>query len=124
MNSYAKMVNALAKPGNDILRDLTPSEAHLWHMATGISGEAGEILDCVKKHVVYRKPLDRGNLIEELGDIEFFLEGLRQGTGITREECLIANAKKLAVRYAEGYTDRAAVIRADKHSDDKQGGEE
>lgn len=38
-------------------------------MATGVSGEAGELLDAVKKSVVYKKPLDRENVVEELGDL-------------------------------------------------------
>jgi NTP pyrophosphatase (non-canonical NTP hydrolase) len=85
------------------------------HMAIGISGEAGELLDAIKKQVIYRKPLDRENVLEELGDLEFYMEGIRQGLGITREQCLAANIAKLGKRY-EGmrYTDTAAQERADK----------
>jgi NTP pyrophosphatase (non-canonical NTP hydrolase) len=85
------------------------------HMAIGISGEAGELLDAIKKQVIYRKPLDRENVLEELGDLEFYMEGIRQGLGITREQCLEANIAKLGKRY-EGmkYTDGAAQERADK----------
>ena len=84
-------------------------------MMMGISGEAGELLDAIKKHVIYQKPLDRENAIEELGDIEFYLEGLRQGLGISRQETLDANIKKLSVRYAGlQYSDTAAQTRADK----------
>ncbi len=84
-------------------------------MAIGISGEAGELLDAIKKQVIYRKPLDRENVLEELGDLEFYMEGIRQGLGITREQCLAANIAKLGKRY-EGmrYTDTAAQERADK----------
>ena len=51
-------------------------------MVVGVSGEAGELLDAVKKAVIYRKPLDLENVIEELGDLEFYMEGLRQGLEI------------------------------------------
>jgi NTP pyrophosphatase (non-canonical NTP hydrolase) len=113
--NFHEMVATLAKPGADIIATLTPENAHALHMAVGISGEAGELLDAVKKAVIYNKSLDRVNVIEELGDLEFYMEGLRQGYGITREETLIANIAKLGKRY-EGmrYTDMAAQVRADK----------
>ena len=109
------MVRALTKSGATILQDLTPDDANLWHMATGLSGESGELLDAVKKRVVYRKELDRQNVIEELGDLEFYLEGIREAVGVTRDECLEANQRKLAVRYRDlQYSDQAAHLRADK----------
>lgn len=84
-------------------------------MAKGVAGEAGEIVDCVKRWTVYNKELNRENLIEELGDIEFYLEGIRQRVGITREETLIHNMNKLGVRYSSGsYSDEQAQNRADK----------
>ena len=113
--THADMVRALSKPGADILATLTPENAELWHHACGTSGEAGELLDAVKKHVIYNKPLDRENVIEELGDLEFFLQGIRQNLGITRDETLAHNIAKLSVRYAGLlYTDHAAQNRADK----------
>ena len=112
---YRKMVTNLVKPGEDILISLTSGKCHLWHMATGVSGEAGELLDAVKKFVIYEKDLDVANVIEELGDLEFYMEGLRQGLGVTREEVLAANQSKLAKRYGTGhYGNAAAQLRADK----------
>ncbi len=115
MISHPDMVKALVKDGEDIIVSLTPASAHAWHMATGVAGEAGELLDAVKKHAIYNKPLDRANVIEELGDLEFYMEGLRQGLGISREETLAGNIAKLSVRYAGlQYSDAAAQARADK----------
>jgi len=111
---HDEMVKALAKSGEEIIKTLVPEKAHALHMAVGVAGEAGELLDAIKKHVIYNKPIDRENVIEELGDIEFYMEGLRQGFGITREETLSANIAKLGVRYQNGYSDKAAQERADK----------
>lgn len=113
--NHSEMVRALAKSGATIASEITGEDAHLMHMAIGISGEAGELLDAIKKRVIYRKPLDSDNVLEELGDLEFYLEGIRQGLGITRDDCLAANTTKLSKRY-EGmrYTDTAAQVRADK----------
>lgn len=114
-NQHAEMVTALAKSGETIREEVTGNEMHLIHMMMGVTGEAGELLDAIKKHVIYRKPLDRANAIEELGDIEFYLEGLRQGLSISRDQTLQANVEKLGKRYSGfEYSDTAAKTRADK----------
>lgn len=114
MIEHSEMVRDLAKPGEDILQQMTSDDAHLLHMVLGIAGEAGELVDAVKKAVVYRKELDLRNVIEELGDLEFYMEGLRQGLALSREECLAANIEKLRVRYGKTYSNQAAQDRADK----------
>lgn len=112
---FEHMVAVLAKDGALIIAEMTPENMHLLHMAVGISGEGGELLDAVKKAAIYNKPIDRANVIEELGDLEFYMEGLRAKMGITREETLQANIAKLGKRY-EGfqYSNAAAQGRADK----------
>lgn len=113
--THAELVAALGKPGEDILKDITPDEIHCWHMGTGISGESGELLDAIKKHVIYKRKIDLENVIEELGDLEFYMEGLRQKLGITREETLRHNISKLLTRYHSGnYSNEQAQDRADK----------
>jgi NTP pyrophosphatase (non-canonical NTP hydrolase) len=112
---YRRMVRTFAKRGDLIVADLTPANAHLWHMATGVSGEAGELLDAVKKTAIYNKTIDRENIIEELGDLEFYMQGLRDALGISRDETLRSNYEKLSNRYhLGGYTNAQAQERADK----------
>lgn len=76
---YAEFVAALAKPGAAIVASMTAEKAHMLHMAIGIAGEAGELLSAIAAHAHLKAPLDRVNVIEELGDVEFYAEGLRQG---------------------------------------------
>lgn len=112
---YNKMVEALAKSGHDILKEMDPAKADLVHMGLGITGEAGELADAIKKHTIYGKPLDVENVIEELGDLEFYMEKLRQRVGITRTQTLVANQAKLSVRYSKGsFSNDQAQVRADK----------
>lgn len=108
------LVNKLAKPGSEIADNMNAHEAHLIHMVLGISGEAGELLDAVKKFAIYKKPLDAQNVIEELGDLEFYMQGLRYQLGITREQTLEHNISKLTKRYGDKYSNQAAQTRADK----------
>lgn len=116
--THEELVEKLAKPGEYIADELEPWEAHFWHMATGVCTEAGELLDAAKKVVIYRKPIDRANVVEELGDIEFYLEGVRQGLNISRKECLDHNIEKLRKRYHGGkFNEAHAQERADKHGE-------
>lgn len=117
-NQYGAMVYSLAKPGAAIVESLTAHKANLLHMSVGVAGEAGELLDAVKKHVMYNKPLDVENVIEELGDLEFYMEGVRQSIGVSREAVLQHNMEKLtgkSGRYSSGeYSDEQAQARQDK----------
>ena len=115
LTDFNKMTLSLAKDGEDILKNLTPEQANMWHMVTGIGGEAGEIVDCIKKHVIYQKPLDIENIKEELGDLLFYMSNLMQSVGLSFEEVLQHNIDKLSVRYASGsYSNAQAQQRADK----------
>lgn len=68
---YQEFVLSRAKPGADIQEDLINYQTHIWHMATGLIGEVIELF-------LYT---DKENLIEELGDIEFYLAGLLHAGG-------------------------------------------
>jgi NTP pyrophosphatase (non-canonical NTP hydrolase) len=46
---------------------------NLWHGACGMLTELGEVADAYKKHEVYGKPLDKTNVLEELGDLMWYL---------------------------------------------------
>lgn len=113
--THPELVKALVKAPGLILPTLGDDKVDLIHATMGIVGEAGELLDGIKKHVIYDKELDRENVVEELGDMEFYMEQLRQRLNITRDETLNANIEKLKVRYAGlNYSDEAAQQRADK----------
>lgn len=111
---YENMVEALGKRGELLLKELDPTDCEIIQATMGISGEAGELLDAVKKVVVYRQPINRVNIVEELGDLEFYITWLRQILCITREECIADNMTKLSKRYDKGYSNIAAQERADK----------
>lgn len=87
----------------------------LIHAAFGIAGEAGELIDPIKKAMFYGKPLDVENIREELGDLVWYVAAAAcRALGCTLEELATANIEKLRKRYPEKYTDEAAVVRADK----------
>jgi NTP pyrophosphatase (non-canonical NTP hydrolase) len=86
------------------------------HAALGTCGEAGELADAIKKEIIYGKPMDRANIVEELGDLRFYIQAVMNLYKITEQEVLQSNAHKLAQRYRSlRYSDEAAIARADKN---------
>lgn len=85
------------------------------HCVIGMAGEIGELLDAYKKHAFYGQPLDRENVIEELGDIMFYAHALMFYLDLDLEEIINANRKKLDKRYPKGHWDaKDARERKDK----------
>lgn len=97
-----------------ILKPL-PEQLNALHIAIGLAGEAGEAGDAIKKEYIYNKGRNITHIIEELGDLEYYLQAAYNHYGLTRQEVIQANANKLSVRYAGlYYSDDAANARADK----------
>lgn len=95
------------------------------HAVAGIVTEAGELQDALKKHLFYGRPLDRTNLIEELGDLMWYVALLcdeiswsideDQGQVTTGAnvlaDVLARNIAKLKARYAGKFTETRAENR-------------
>jgi NTP pyrophosphatase (non-canonical NTP hydrolase) len=93
-------------------------DMEMLHAALGVCGEAGELGDAIKKHVIYEKELDRKNVVEELGDLRFYMQALMNKLGISEEELLQHNVEKLQERYKKlSYSNEAAIARADKEEE-------
>lgn len=117
MTKHAELVLRLSKNGSDIIGELTPEKAHLWHMASKLCSEAGELMDAIGKHVIYNQELNvygDGGVVEELGDCCFYMEGIRQCLEIYPEIPIQHNIDKLTKRYGAAYSDQAAKERRDK----------
>ena len=80
----------------------------LLHMAMGLVTEASEVMDLLKKHMAYNRPLDRKKLVDELGDVLFYLVGALIDQGLTLEDVIKINMAKLKTRYPDGYNHQSA----------------
>lgn len=96
--------------------DLTAEKAHLLHMAVGAVGETGELGDAIGAYVNGDvAELDVTNVLEEVGDTLFYLQGILNTIGYSFHDAMLANkVKLLGKRYKGGYSDAAAQARADK----------
>lgn len=69
------------------------------HAIMGLADEAGELIGPMKKHIFYGKDLDKANLLEEAGDLAWFLNLLICSLGSNWDDVLSANIRKLEKRY-------------------------
>jgi NTP pyrophosphatase (non-canonical NTP hydrolase) len=91
-------------------------EEKLINGAMGLAGEAGEVVDLIKKFKFHKKPFDREKLLNEMGDVRWYLELLTIAVGTTMEEVEALNTKKLNVRFPNGFTAEDAELRRDVES--------
>ena len=104
---------SLTVTGSDI-RHHHHDLASLIHASGKLASEAGEMIDPIFGAWTYGRPLDRENILEEAGDILFYLQAILNTLGFTMQEARDSNYSKLIKRYPDGYSDTAAIERADK----------
>ena len=97
------------------MRNDLPYEAICSNMCMGLAGETGETVDIFKKHIYQGKDLDICDVIEEIGDILWYIANLCNVNKITMKECMESNVEKLRKRYPNGFSIKDALERADKN---------
>jgi NTP pyrophosphatase (non-canonical NTP hydrolase) len=109
---FADRIGELDREGANIERLLTAG--------VGINAEGGEFLEIIKKMVFQGKPWNADNrehLIIELGDIMWYVAQATQALGISMEQVLDGNIRKLSRRYPEGTFD--AYYSENRAADDR-----
>lgn len=79
----------------------------------GTAGEAGELVDLLKKEYFQGHPFDREHYLKELGDVLYYLALTAESLDSTLEEVAIMNNKKLWERYPDGFTAENSLNRKD-----------
>ena len=97
------------------MRNDLPYKAICSNMCMGLAGETGETVDIFKKHIYQGKDLDINDVIEEIGDILWYIANLCNVNKITMKECMDSNVEKLRKRYPNGFSVKDALERADKN---------
>lgn len=85
--------------------------ARVLHAAMGCVTEAGEMMDQIKRHVFYGKPLDEVNLVEEAGDLLWYLAILSHALDAPLADVMERNIAKLRRRYPDKFTQEDALNR-------------
>ena len=104
VNEYQKMAMATLNPA------LAKKDV-LINGVMGLCGEAGEAIDVVKKHLGQGHPLDREHLIQELGDVAWYLAETATALDVDLEEVFSRNIEKLRRRYPQGFAAQRSLER-------------
>lgn len=95
------------------LRTASEKCRSLTNCAMGLTGEAGECTDIIKKHLFHDHELDREHLAKELGDVAWYLAVCADVIGYDLETVLQMNVDKLRARYPTGFSTEASLHRAE-----------
>lgn len=79
-----------------------PEKYAIVYPTLGISGEAGEVAEKVKKYLRGDKELDKLELLKEAGDVLWYLASLADDLGYSFQEMVNQNVKKLSSRKERG----------------------
>lgn len=79
--------------------------------ALGLAGEAGEIADLIKKHYFQGHRLKESELIDELGDLLWYVALLCYYLNFPMSVPAVRNIHKLRERYPEGFSVEKSINR-------------
>ena len=99
----------------EALRTANGKDDHHFGLLTngvmGLCGESGECMDIVKKCLFQGHLLDGEHLIEELGDVAWYLAITAAAAGYTLNDVLQKNVEKLRKRYPDGFSADRSIHR-------------
>ena len=103
-NDYEK---AVMKTANT---KLTKYEA-LQNAVMGMCGESGETADLLKKFLWHGHDLPLDKMEKELGDVLYYVTWAANSLGLSLEQVMRTNNKKLEKRYSNGFSEEASKNR-------------
>lgn len=89
--------------GEDAFRD------HLLNSSIGMSCESGEVLQAVQRAFFCGKPLDTDHIVEECGDVLWYISYLLTTLNVSLEDCMIKNLNKTFDRYYLRVNDKGII---------------
>ncbi len=81
----------------------------------GLAGESGECCELLKKYFFQGHELDKAKMLDELGDVLWYIGETAAGIGATLEEVAIHNIKKLKARYPDRFSAERSLNREDEN---------
>jgi NTP pyrophosphatase (non-canonical NTP hydrolase) len=79
------------------------ADDRLLDAASGLAEESGEILAHVRKNRFQQKPIDRDELVIELGDALWCLATIASSVGVSLGDVADRNVEKLKQRHPDGF---------------------
>jgi NTP pyrophosphatase (non-canonical NTP hydrolase) len=109
---YQKQSMRTRCPQNEVVTKFTGEEnlkrVQVLHGIVGLTGEVGELASAIEKFAWYNQELDVANVIEELGDVLWYIAEICEGLNADLGKIMELNINKLKTRYPDKYTDNNA----------------
>lgn len=102
------------------MRTATDKCRNVLNAALGLAGEAGEVADEIKKSSFQGHPWDPVRIIEELGDVLWYVTLMADIFGVKLEKVMELNIEKLKKRYPDGFSPEASVNREENNEVPKE----
>jgi len=77
----------------------------------GLNGEAGEVIDLVKKWQYQGHCLEFDKIIDECSDVCWYLAEIAEALGCTIDDFFDHNVEKLMKRYPDGFRPERSINR-------------
>lgn len=90
---------------------ITPEQSDLLNWITGLTGEAGEVADLVKKGIFHGQGIDKAKIKRELGDVLWYVAACCKTLGFSLSEVMEENVEKLRKRFPEGFSTERSTFR-------------
>lgn len=104
MNIFQQHLNEVINPAWNFAKRIKDEQGHQQNALIGLASEAGEALDIGKKHWFHtERPFSyiREKLISGLGDVFYYWLKAIDAFGLTPEEVIAYNRKKIESRHPE-----------------------
>jgi NTP pyrophosphatase (non-canonical NTP hydrolase) len=73
------------------------------HASLGLVTEASELADVYKKNLFYGRAFSPSKILDEAGDILYYVARILDANGFTLSDCLEANVSKLTARFGDSF---------------------
>jgi len=97
-------------------RELTTQEQMLIRHLLGIAGEAGEMIEHVKKGIYHNHGIEPDKLHKEIGDLLWYIAAICDVMEFNLDEVMRQNILKLAERYPSGFSQLRSINRKESQT--------
>lgn len=95
------------------------TENYLLNGVMGLCGEAGEVIDIVKKHLFQGHELDKMKVAEEASDCLWYCALIATAIGVSLGDIMQLNINKLKERFPDGFSKERSINRKEYQCEDK-----
>jgi NTP pyrophosphatase (non-canonical NTP hydrolase) len=106
LDEYQQLAGRTSGAGGD-------GERRLVIAALGLTGEAGEFANMVKKLTAHGHEVPLHDLADELGDVLWYVAEAASACGLQLGDIAQQNVDKLRCRYPEGFSQERSINRED-----------